>query len=109
MIKRKSPDANDLVVDDPKHVRLRAYSVSMLGPRKDALMLLGIRGGIKFDAAFCFRCRNFEFKAGGDFRGMRCESTFTTNCYRNWKHAIKLNGGYSKITASKKHLACYST
>ena len=64
---------------------------------------------VKFDAAFCFPCRNFEFKAGGDFRGMRCESTFTTDCYRNWKHAIELNREYSKITASKKHLACYST
>ena len=40
---------------------------------------------------------------------MRCESTFTTDCYRNLKHAIELNRGYSEITASKEHLACYST
>ena len=64
MSKRKSADANDLEVDDPKHVWLRAYS-ACLGPRKDASMLLGIKVW-----------RNFESKAGGDFRGMRCESTF---------------------------------
>ena len=32
--KRKFADANDLVVDDPKQVRLRAYSESMFGAKK---------------------------------------------------------------------------
>ena len=32
--KRKSADANDLEVDDPKQVRLRAYPVSMFGAKK---------------------------------------------------------------------------
>ena len=115
MSKRKSPDANDLVVDDPKQVRLRAYSVSMFGATKRCFNAAWyqrwdwLEYSVKFDAVFCFPCRNFESKAGGDFRGMRCESTFTTDCYRNWKHAIELNRGYSKITASKEHLACYST
>ena len=44
--KRKSADANDLVVDDAKQVRLRAYPVSMVEAKKDALMLHDIRGGI---------------------------------------------------------------
>ena len=64
---------------------------------------------VKFDAAFCFPCRNFETKAGGDFRGMRCKSTYTTDGYRNWKHATETNRGFSKHAASKEHLACYST
>ena len=34
MSKRKSADANDLGVDDPKQVRLRAYPVSMFGAKK---------------------------------------------------------------------------
>ena len=34
MSKRKSADANDLVVDDPQQVRLRAYPVSMFGAKK---------------------------------------------------------------------------
>ena len=32
--KLKSSDANDLGVEDPKKVRLRAYPVSMLGAKK---------------------------------------------------------------------------
>ena len=64
---------------------------------------------VRSDAAYCFPCRNFESKAGGDFRGMRCELTFTTDGCRNWKHATELNTGFSKHAASKKHLACYST
>ena len=115
MSKRKYPDANDLVVDDPKQVRLRAYSVSMFGATKRCFNAAWyqrwdwLEYSVKFDAAYCFSCRNFESKAGGDYRGMGCELTFATNCYRNWKHAIELNKGYSKITASKQHLACYST
>ena len=34
MSKRKSADANDLGVDDPKQVRLRAYPVSMFEVKK---------------------------------------------------------------------------
>ena len=34
MSKRKSADAEDLGVDDPKQVRLRNYSVSMFGSKK---------------------------------------------------------------------------
>ena len=64
---------------------------------------------VKSDAAFCFLCRNFDTKAGGDFRRMRCESTFITDSYRNWKHATEMNRGYSKHAASEEHLACYST
>ena len=64
---------------------------------------------VKFDAAFCFSCRNFQSKAIGDFRGMRYKSTFTTDCYRNRKHPIELNRGYSKDDASKEYLACCST
>ena len=62
---------------------------------------------VKFDAAFCFPCRNFESKAGGDFREMSCESTFTTDGYRNWKHATEMNRGFSRHAASKEHLAFY--
>ena len=39
---------------------------------------------------------------------MRCESTFTTNAYRNWKHIAEMNRGFSKHAASKEHLACYN-
>ena len=46
MNKRKSADANNLGVDDQKQVWLLAYLVRMLGPRKDAPMLRGIRRGI---------------------------------------------------------------
>ena len=60
---------------------------------------------VKFDAAFSFPCRNFQSKAGGDFRGMRYESTFTTDGYRNWKHVTKMNRGFSKHTAAKEHIA----
>ena len=34
MSERKSADANDLGVDDPKQVWLRAYSVSIFGTKK---------------------------------------------------------------------------
>ena len=73
MSKRKSDDANDLVVDDPKQVRLRAYSVSMFGATKRCLNAAWyqrwdcLEYSVKFDAVFCFPCRNFESKAGGDF------------------------------------------
>ena len=46
MSKRKSADANDMGVDDPKQVRLRAYPVSMFGAKKNASMLRGIRRGL---------------------------------------------------------------
>ena len=45
MSKRKSAAGNDFGVYDPKQVKLRPYSVSMFGPRKNASMLRGIRGG----------------------------------------------------------------
>ena len=94
MRKRKSAGANDLGVDDLKQVRLRAYPVSMFGANKKCLNAASyqrcdwLQYSVKFFAAFCFPCRNFEYKPGGDFRGMRCESTFTTDGYRNWKHAV---------------------
>ena len=115
MSKRKSADANNLRVDDPKQVRLRAYSVSMFGAKKKCFNAAWyqkwnwLEHFVKFEAAFCFRRRNFESKGGGDFRGMRCESTFTTVGHRNWKHATKMNRGFSKHAASKEHLACNST
>ena len=69
---------------------------------------LELEYSVKFDAAFCFQCQNFESKAGGNLRGMRGELTFSTDGYRNWKHATEMNRGFSKHAASKKHLACYS-
>ena len=45
MSKRKSAAGNDFGVYDPKQVKLRPYSVSMFGPRKNASMLRDIRGG----------------------------------------------------------------
>ena len=112
MSKRKSTDANDLGVDDPKQGKLRAYPVSMFGAKKrcfNAVWYQWLEHSVKFDAAFCFPCCNFESKAGRDFRGMRCESTFTTDGYRNSKHATEMNRGFSKHAASKKNLACYSS
>ena len=73
MSKRKSADANDLVVDDPKQVRLRAYSVSMFGSRKDALMLLGIRGGIGWNILSSLMQR-FTFLAA--ILNLKLEETF---------------------------------
>ena len=46
MSKQKSADANELGVDNPKQIRVRAFPVSMFGPNKDASMLRGISGGI---------------------------------------------------------------
>ena len=64
---------------------------------------------VKFDAAFCFPCRNFESKARGDFWGMRCVSTFTTDGYRNRKQATEMNKGFSMHAASKEHSVYYNT
>ena len=83
-VQQKSADVNDLGVDDRKQVSLRAYPVSMFGAKKKCFnaawyqKLDWLEYSDKFDAGFCFSCRNFGSKAGGDFRGMRCESTFTT-------------------------------
>ena len=112
MSKRKSADFG---VDNPKQVRLRAYPVSMFGVKKrycDAAWYQRwdwLEYSVKFDAAFCFPCRKYKSKAGGDFRERRCESPFTTNGYSNWKHATEMNRGFSKHAASKEHLAYYST
>ena len=71
--KRKPADTNDLGVDDPKQVRLRTYSVSMFGTKKIFFNVAWFQRwdwleySVKFDAAFCFPCRNFDSKAGGDF------------------------------------------
>ena len=47
MNKRKCADGNDLGVDDPQQIRLRAYPVSMFKAKKRCFsMLRGIRGGI---------------------------------------------------------------
>ena len=89
MSKQKSADSNDLGVDNPKQVRLRPYFVSMFGAKKRCFNAAWyqrwdlLEYSVKFDAAFCFSCLNFESNAGGDFREMRCKLTFTTNCYRN--------------------------
>ena len=113
--KQKFSDPNDSGVYDPKQVRLRAYPVSIFAAKKrcfDAAWYERwdwLEYSVKFDAAFCFPCRNFESKAGGDFRGMRGESIFTTNGYRNWKHATEINRSFSKHAASKEHFARYST
>ena len=86
-----------------------------MGPKKDASMLRGIRGGIGWNILsslmqrFAILAANFECKAGGEFQGMRSESAFTTNGYRNWKHATERNRGFSKHAASKEHLTCRST
>ena len=40
---------------------------------------------------------------------MRCELTFATDGYRNWKHATGMKKYFSKHAASKEHLACCST
>ena len=115
MSKRKSADANDLGVDDPQQVRLRASSVNMFGAKKGCFNAAWyqrwdwLEYSVKFEAAFYFLCRSFESNAGGDFRGMHCESTFTTDCYRNWKHANAMDRGFSKHAASKEYLACYNT
>ena len=63
---------------------------------------------VKFNLAFCLPCRNSESKAGGHFRGMRCES-FTTDGNRNWNHATEISRGFSKYAASKEHLEFHST
>ena len=77
--KRKYADANDLGVDDPKQVGLRAYPVSMFGAKKRCFSAAWyqrwnwLEYSVKFDAAFCYPCSNFECKAGGDFKGIRFE------------------------------------
>ena len=74
MSKRKSADASDLRVDDPKQVRLRAYSVSMFGATKKCFNAGWyqrrdwLEYSVKFDATFCFPCSNFESKAIEDFQ-----------------------------------------
>ena len=74
MSKRKSADANDLGDDNPKQVRLRAYLVSMFGTKKQCFNIAWhqrwdwLEYSVKFDPAICFPCRNFESKAGRDFR-----------------------------------------
>ena len=85
--KRKSANADNLGVDGPKQVRLRTYPVSMFGAKKRCFNAVWyqrwdwLKYSVKFDAAFWFPHRNFNSKAGGDFRGMRYESTFTTDGY----------------------------
>ena len=87
MSKRKSADANDLGVDDQMPLRLRACPVSMFGTKKRYFDVMWyqrwdwLEYSVKFDAAFCFPCRNFKSRAEGDFRGMRCESTFANDGY----------------------------
>ena len=112
MSKRKSADINDLGVDDQKQIGLHAYSVSMFGAKKRCYSAAWYQSwnwleySAKFDAAFCFPCRNFESKGGIDFGGIRCESTFTTDGYCNWKHVIEINRCFSKHAAPTEYLAC---
>ena len=60
MSKRKSADVNYLRVDDPKQIRLRAYSVSVFGAKKRCFNAAWyqrwdwLECTVKFDAAFCF-------------------------------------------------------
>ena len=102
-------------VDDPKQARLRAYHVRTFGAKKRCFNAVRYQRwdwfeySVKFDAAFCFPCRNFKSKAGGDFRRKRCELTFTVDGYLNWKHATEMRRGFAKHAATKEHLACYST
>ena len=115
MSEQKFADANGLGVDDPKQVRLHDYPASMFGAKKRCFNVAWYRRwdwleySVKFVAAFYFLCSKFEPKAGGDFREMLCESTFTTEGYRKWKHATEINRGFSNHAASKEHLACYDT
>ena len=88
--KRKSADANDLRVDDPKQVRLRAYPVSMFGAKKDASMLRGITGGIGWNILsnlmqrFAALAAIFNVKLEETCEElMRCKTAFATNRYRN--------------------------
>ena len=73
MSKRKSADANDLGIDNPKQVMLRAYPVRMFGTKKRCFNAAWyqrwdwLKYSVKFDA-FCFPCRNFESETGGDSR-----------------------------------------
>ena len=114
MSKQKSTNGDDLGVDDPKQARLRGYPVSTLGAKKRCFRAVRYQGrdwleySVKFDAAFCFPFRIFESKAQGDFGGTRCKETFTTDGYRNCNHATEMRRGFSKHTASKEHIACYS-
>ena len=114
MSKQKSAIANDWGVDDPKQVRLRAYLVTMFGTKKRCFNAAcnqrwdWLEYSVKSDAGFCFPCDNLESKAGGSSRGVRCESAFTPDGNRNWKHATEMNKGFFKHGASKEHLACYS-
>ena len=60
MSKQKFADANDLEVDNLKHVRLCAYPVSMFGARKRCFNAAWYQSwdwleySVKFDAAFWF-------------------------------------------------------
>ena len=65
MSKRKSADANDLVVDDLKQAKLPAYLASMFEPKKRCFNAAWyqrwdcLEYSVWFDAGFCFPCRNF--------------------------------------------------
>ena len=76
MSKRKFVNADNLGLDDPKYVRLRAYSVSMFEAQKTMLQCCQSlwcqkwdwsEYFVKFDTAFCFPCRNFKSQAGRYF------------------------------------------
>ena len=60
MSKQKSAHANDLGVDEPKQVRLRAYPVSMFGAMKKCFNAAWcqrqdwLKYFVKFDAVFAF-------------------------------------------------------
>ena len=113
--KRKSADADDLGVDDTKQVRLPACPRSKFGPKKRCFNAawnqrwIGCNILSSLMQLYCFSCRNFSSKTGEDFQGMRCESTFTTDGYRNWKHATQMNRSFFKHSDSKEYLVCYST
>ena len=68
MSKRKSPDANDLGIDDLKQVKLLSYPVSVFGPKKRYFnaawyqMWDWLEYSVRFDAAFGFPCRDFKVK-----------------------------------------------
>ena len=104
--KRKS-DANDLGVKDSKQARLQAYPVSMFGAKKRCFNPAWYQRGdwleysVRLDVAFCYACRNFEFKAVEDLQEKHCESTFSINGYRNCKNATETNRGFSYVQLLK--------
>ena len=90
MSTRKSANAYHFRINDQKQVRLRAHPASMFGAKKRCFNAAWyhkwdcLEYFVKFDAVFCFPCRNFESKLEEAFEEcvVNCESTFTIDGYR---------------------------